>query len=600
MKNLNPLAWLPKLALPIHGRDPTVPNPLTDITNRVIDAALHKFLPSHDADTVINGYRRSAWNEDALKKDIDKLNSDEHPVPKDKHYWNAINHVKKLIQPDVPLKPVHFADLRRYKWRLSTNIGAPFAQSKYWKEYVRSKFNFFSKNIPFPNIAHRDLFTEAHTSSQPLEIRDSRMTKHNLYTEAFFITRKNIHLIKLGHKTNSNGHDMRYWNTAFARQHLVKQDEDDKVRLVFGAPFTLLTAELMFIWPLQVHLLLLQGKRNFMLWGFETLLGGWYRLRNFFLTYAPKYELVATLDWSGFDRFARHTVIRDIHSDILRPIFDFTGYHPTVDYTSYSSLPDEEPIPVRLERLWNWMTDAVLTIPLLMPDGTLYNFRHSGIFSGYFQTQILDSLYNMVMIFTILSRMGFDLDKVVIKVQGDDSIFAILCCFILICHSFLTIFKNYASYYFGAILSESKSEIRDSYEHAETLKYRNSNGFPYRDELQLLAQLRHPERSTDPDAVAARCIGIAYAACGQLPRTYMICEDIYNYLTAHYSAKPRQSEIRFMFRHLDMDIPEFAEEYQFSEFPSLFDTLRHLMDPARPLANYHWPREYFQGLPGRM
>jgi hypothetical protein len=235
-----------------------------------------------------------------------------------------------------------------------------------------------------------------------------------------------------------------------------------------------------------------------------------------------------------------------------------------------------------------------------MPDGTLYNFRHSGIFSGYFQTQILDSLYNMVMIFTILSRMGFDLDKVVIKVQGDDSIFAILCCFILICHSFLTIFKNYASYYFGAILSESKSEIRDSYEHAETLKYRNSNGFPYRDELQLLAQLRHPERSTDPDAVAARCIGIAYAACGQLPRTYMICEDIYNYLTAHYSAKPRQSEIRFMFRHLDMDIPEFAEEYQFSEFPSLFDTLRHLMDPARPLANYHWPREYFQGLPGRM
>jgi hypothetical protein len=85
------------------------------------------------------------------------------------------------------------------------------------------------------------------------------MTKHNLYTEAFYITRKNIHLIKLGHKTTSSGHDLRYWNTAFARQHLVKSEDDDKVRLVFGAPFTLLTAELMFIWPLQVHLPLNQA-----------------------------------------------------------------------------------------------------------------------------------------------------------------------------------------------------------------------------------------------------------------------------------------------------------------------------------------------------
>jgi len=602
MLNLLKKAFYPKIAPKIHGRNPQqdeAENPLTQFVNRIIDHSLRTYLKSAEADEVIHGYRRSAWNEDALAKDIDKLNSQEHSVPKDEHYWNAITHIRKLITPEVPLQPVHFADLPRYNWRLSTNIGAPFNVSDDWKNYVKAKFNFQQKNIPFENRAHRDIFTEAHSTSEPLTISDTRMTKHNLYSEAFHITRKNIHLIKHGHTHNSKGHDLRYWNTAFARQHLVKQDEDDKVRLVFGAPFTLLTAELMFIWPLQVHLLLMKGSKSFMLWGFETLLGGWYRLRGFFNQHAPRHELVATLDWSGFDRYARHTCIRDIHTHILRPIFDFSnGYHPTIVNQTYQDKPDQLPISEKLENLWNWMTDTVLTIPLLMPDGTLYEFQHSGIFSGYFQTQILDSLYNMVMIFTILSRMGFDLDKVIIKVQGDDSIFMLLCCFILIANSFLTIFKHYASYYFGAILSERKSEIRPSLEGAEVLRYRNHNGIPYRDELQLLAQLRHPERSTRPEDVAARCVGIAYAACGQLPRTYLICEDIYKYLTEKHGIVPNQRELDFMFRYLDEESPT-SVKMQASRFPSLFETLSHLMDLSQPLANHHWPREFFIGLPGR-
>nr|QRV71494.1 RNA-dependent RNA polymerase [Gyromitra esculenta partitivirus 1] len=596
MQNIQELAPDFENAVPIRGNDPSKPNPLSTITNRIIDTALHKFLTHEEATKVITGYRRSPWNEDALKHDISKLNSAEHPVVKDEHYWNAINHVFKLIKPDVPLKPVHFADLRQYPWRLSTNVGAPFNSSKHWQNYVKAKYEYFQKGTPFDNIAHRDLFTEAHKTSQPLEILDTRMTKHNLYTEIFYITREHIHIIKNGGTTSRKGQDLRFWNTAFARQHLVKQDDDDKVRLVFGAPFCLLTAELMFIWTLQVHLLLMQGSKSFMLWNFETILGGWYRLRNFFATYALRHQLVATLDWRGFDKDARHTVIKDIHSCILRPCYDFDhGYHPTKDYPDTTYDEDGTHTGPRIQNLWNWMTDTILSIPLLLPDGTKYVFTHSGIFSGYFQTQILDSLYNMVMIFTILSRMGFDLDKVVIKVQGDDSIFMLLCCFIMICTSFLTLFQHYATYYFGATLSTEKSEVRDSLQHAEVLKYRNNNGIPYRDELSLLAQLRHPERSTDPDAVAARCIGIAYASCGQLPRTYQICEDIFTYLTRKYDATPRQSELNFMFRHLEhIDIKLDA-----SKFPSFYETTRHLVDGPRPLANSHWPKDHFNGLPGR-
>jgi hypothetical protein len=387
----------PELAIPIAEYDEQVAyssNPVVKFTIDAVDFALKKHLPEEERIQVKYGYRRSPFNEESLKVDIDKLNSEEHIVPKDEHYEKALKHLLMLITPPKPLKPVHFADLRSYKWRLSTNIGAPYNSSKAWIDYVKAKFAYFNDGKPFENIAHRDLFKEAHPSSEPLSIHNDRMTKHNLYTEAFYISRKHIHLIKDGHKYDSKGRDLRFWNTAFARQHLVKANDPDKVRLVFGAPFTLLTAELMFIWPLQVHLLNMRGRNSFMLWGFETILGGWYRLQGFFATHAPRHGTVVTLDWSGFDRYARHSVIRDIHQKVLRPIFTFEeGYHPTHRYPHY---PQPHLNSQRLENLWNWMTDSVLSIPLLMPNGTMIRFSHSGIFSGYFQTQILDSLYNMV------------------------------------------------------------------------------------------------------------------------------------------------------------------------------------------------------------
>lgn len=596
MQNIKPQHPDPDNAVPIHGRDPSIPNPLTTITNRIIDFALHKFLTNSEANTIINDYHMSAWNEDALNHDINQLDSTEHTVPKDEHYWKAINKIATMIKPKKLLQPVHFADLRHYHWKLSTNVGAPFNSSKHWQDYVKAKFEHQQKGTPFDSPIQRDLFTEAHKSSEPLIINDTRMTKHNLYNEIFYITRKHIHIIKNGGTHNDNGQNLQFWNTAFARQYAVHNDKPDKIRLVFGAPFCLLTSELMFIWPLQVHLMLMQGSESFMLWTFETILGGWYRLRNWFYTYALRHQLVATLDWRGFDKDARHTVLKDIHSCILRPCFDFeSGYHPTHDYPRTSLHEDGTPVGPRLQNLWNWMTNTVLDIPLLLPDGRKITFTHSGIFSGYFQTQILDSLYNLVMIFTILSKMGFDLDKVAIKVQGDDSIFMLLCYFIMLCTSFLTMFQHYATYYFKATISQEKSEILPSLENAEVLKYRNRGGIPYRDEISLLVKLRHPERSTDPDAVAARCIGIAYAACGQLPRTYQICEDIFKYLTQHYDAKPRQSELDIMFRHLELK----GIKLDASRFPSFYETLSHLVDGPTPLANHHWPLDHFIGLPGR-
>lgn len=202
------------------------------------------------------------------------------------------------------------------------------------------------------------------------------------------------------------------------------------------------------------------------------------------------------------------------------------------------------------------------------------------------------------MIFTILSRMGFDLDKVVLKVQGDDSIIALLCCFLLIATAFLTLFQHYATHYFNAFISLDKSEIREGLDDAEVLKYRNKGGIPYRDRVALLAQLRHPERSTRPEAVAARCVGIAYAACGQDPLVYQICEDIYLYLTQKKSIVPDQRTLDTFFRYISDEVLS-QSDISASRFPTYLETMAHLLDNDKPLANHHWPKDYFIGLPGR-
>lgn len=585
MKNIEIIGCKPSLANPIRGNI----DPESNVHyGNIVDYALRRYLNADEFDKVVNGYRRSQWDPNGLEADLIKLDSDYFDVVKDAHYYRAIEHTRKLFKPDTPLKPIHFSDLRHYPWQLSTSIGAPFATSDDWKDYVNEKYE-----SNFTKSYYRDLFREAHGISLLPTMVDRRMTKRNLYNEMFFINRKNIHLIKDGHKSNENGHDLKYWNTAFARQHLVESHEEDKIRLVFGAPSTFLMAELTFIWPLQISLLA-RGENSPMLWGYETTTGGWSRLYKWANKTVPQCNFVATLDWKRFDREARHTVISDIHQLVMRTYFNFSdGYHPTVHYPDSTGAN-----PRRIENLWNWMTDATLTTPLMLPNGDILRFRHSGIYSGYFQTQILDSMYNCVMIFTILSKMGFDLERIAIKVQGDDSILLMAYLYETLKPSFLRFFAHYAKAYFNSTLSIDKSEILPSLENAEVLRYRNHATMPYRDELQLLAMLRHPERTVSLPALMARAIGIAYANCGNHTRVYQICEDIYNFLKAGgYSPDPHG--LPGGLRYRQNYVPGYAE-IDISHFPTYFETVRLLQEPVRDLVTEkHWPQTHFIGVPGK-
>lgn len=552
---------------------------------RIVRKAFRKFLTSEEIDHVINGFRRSTWSQEAFDKNLERIDVPEHHVIKDEHYYKALDVMDRHFRPKELLKPVHYADLRLYPWRLSTNVGAPYNISTKWIDHVKSKYAL-------------GLTT------------DAKMSKHNMYNEFFVNNRYLYHRIKDGYTTDDYGNDLKYWNTAFARLHLVGKDDPDKVRLVFGAPSLLLQAEMAFIWPIQISLLN-RGSESPMLWGFETITGGWNRLRTWFATKHPTLATFFTFDWSEFDQRARHTVIQDIHKK-WRSWFDFEhGYYPTEYY------PETTPEPERLENLWNWMCNAVLKTPLLLPNGDLVEFQHSGIFSGFLQTQLLDSCYNTVVVLTILSRMGYDIEKVALKIQGDDSIGGLLEIVPeFYFPTFISLFKEYAKLYFGSKLNEKKSELLRTLENAEVLKYRNRGGLPHRPELDLLAMLYYPERSQALPNLMARSIGIAYANCGVHHRVYLICEDIFNYLQS-IGITPSPKGLPGVLQFEDMfytgptpddttgfnPLPPKAEApsiigLDLTTFPSYFDTMRLLINDKRTLlTDHHWLSTFFLETP---
>ncbi|UZA97452.1 RNA-dependent RNA polymerase [Polygonatum partitivirus 1] len=552
----------------------------------IVFNAFKKHLTSEEIEQVVTGYRRSTWSDEAFASNLEYINVSEHKVIKDEHYESALSEMNRRFSPKSKLKPVHYADLRLYPWRLSTNVGAPYNISEKWIQHINAKFNSGL-------------------------IDNNRMSKHNLYNEFFVNNRYLFHRIKDGHTTDGYDNDLKYWNTAFARLHLVHRDDPDKVRLVFGAPTLLLQAEMAFIWPIQVSLLNRGIHSSPMLWGYETITGGWNRLNTWFTHHHPRLTTYFAFDWSRFDQQARHTVIDDIH-EVWRTWFDFSsGYCPTTIY------PETNPEPERLENLWQWMCSAVKKTPLLLPNGDLVEFRHSGIFSGFLQTQILDSCYNMVMIFTVLSRMGYDLSKIALKVEGDDSIGGILNTIPpYLYQSFLETFASYAKDYFGSTLNEKKSEISHTLEGMTVLKYRNHGCVPIRRWDELLAMLYHPERSQALPNLMARAVGIAYANCGMSTKVYRICEDIFNYLRAlDISPNPKGLPGIFQFDEFfrPSAIPDdetgFAPipirkeiksllDIDLSHFPTYFETIHLLMNDDRTLlTDRHWLSTFFLEIP---
>jgi hypothetical protein len=469
--------------------------------------------------------------------------------------------------------------LRFYPWSLSVSAEAPYTIQKQWVDVIREK--------------QRDG-----------EIEDGAITFHNLYNEIFELNRMLVHQIKDGEPGfwTEDGQPKPYWFTSLhTRAHLVKTDDEDKLRAVFGVPKLLLMVENMFIWNIQKEYLN-QTVQSPMLWGFETFRAGWQKLRNKLDTHTS--NSILSTDWSGFDRFALFDIIDDVHS-MWRSWFTFEqGFEPTMSESNPEGTklgyPDSSTSSERLERLWRWMTWSVKHTPIRGYSGQLYQWQHNGIASGYQQTQLMDSFVNCIMILTALSATGVNIESKSFKifVQGDDSV----CSFPERMYQrygmkFVEKMATEAKIRFNAKLSPEKTTFSDDIDDIEVLSYKTKDGMAYRQDAELLAHLLYPERDRGWDETAAACIGIAYASMGASKQVYNACKDAHDFLVNEFGATPDKTWLtKYMtFRgrpddwinEKDFSFPTFNETWiQNYDYRSRTEEQKQRLWPTRPTGRY--------------
>lgn len=509
---------------------------------QIVLSAIQANCPQQTLDATLRK-RRSDSSDERLIADFMQFEQPVHRVKRDYHYLRALRVTTDLFKPTQLLRPIHFVDQRYYPWTLPTSVEAPWSYESGVNDIIRQK------------------------QAEGL-ILDNRRSFHNLYNEVFERNRLLIHLIK--------DLDSKFWTkddepipyeftTLHSRAHVVDQTEDDKIRAVFGVTKLLLMAEQHFIWPLQEQYL--NGHVNSpMLWGCEMIKGGWRKLWNKAYAKGP-FNTCLSVDWSQFDKRALHEVIDDVHN-IWRSYFTFDeGYVPTNFYSHTNTEPE------RLENLWRWTCYSIKHTPICLPDGKLFAWQRNGIASGFQQTQLLDSFVNTIMILTLLSRTGINIesDNFFIKVQGDDS----LTCFPERLfqqqgHQYLERLATLALDYFNAKLNTKKSQISDSLNGIKVLGYANLLMMPRRSDEDLLSHLLYPERSFGLPELAASAVGISWATLGCSRAVYSVCKDVHTFLLDKLGVRPKASSFDWLFKMGTATIDDFVIE-RFPTFEEIFN-----------------------------
>jgi hypothetical protein len=536
---------------------PTVDPFATTKHKDVVKHALSKYCYPRQLETVLHGYTRHEVTEELVLQDFFAGNVPKHDVIKDANYTNALEFTRLAFAPPSPVRPVHIFDVQHhYPLKNRPNAEAPFSTDK-----------FFLDMIP-PN-------TKASTG--------------NMKPIIFDFTRRWHHEIK---EASEPAHRYLYFMILHIKTALVTSNSPPKARCIFGVPKPWIIAHIMFLWPLFAHYKSHKGSTP-LLWGYETFNGGWMRL-NYELMHRYMRTSILMIDWKRFDKHAQFTVLNDIFG-ITRSFLDFSrGYVPTTDYPDTESdwSPSKE---ARLQRLWQWTIDAFYETPTLLPDGRLIKRQHAGIPSGLYPTQFFDSLYNCVMLITILFAMDIPVTKeMLIKLMGDDSLIRLLILIQPNEHAaFFSKMQHFASLYFGSTISIDKSKISNHPNGAEVLSYVNHNGLPHRDPTALMAQLYHTKaRKPTPGKTMASAIGIAYASCGFDRQVYYVCKDIY----AHYFSQGIEPDPAGLTLALGDDpFGIRPSDISLTHFPSLHEIQANLtaLDYVSDSISRFWPTDHF-------
>jgi hypothetical protein len=514
------------------------------------------WFPLNLVQKVLYGFKRSTSDPVHAESFLMKYDVPYHTVVKDEHYWFAVDHIIERFRPKWKIHPVHFTDLRWYPWKTDTNAERPYSIDPELREQLR-------------------LRKEAGV------IRNAKPSFANLYSDIFIHARKIIHNVKENLLTHVPDNIQLHVKPA-----LVEAGEPEKVRTVWGIPKYFIFAEAMFFWPLFSHFFsILQTP---ILWNYESLNGGWNRLNA---EYHSKFGMhshpVINTDWSEFDMRVYFSVWKDI-LDRVKTYFCFCGqYCPTRTYPHPTTSPD------RLERLWTWICNGYFNMLCVSPLGRVFRRLWAGMPSGIFCTQFFDSVYNGIMIITCLHALEIPIpDDFFLKLMGDDALFTIITLLpAASLTEFLVKLSVEANHRFGSKLSAEKCKTSPTINGAWVLGYQNWNGFPRRPEQELLARLLHPKSNRDmPDLLMARCIGIAYAAAGNI-HVIRICEHIFNDLKFQ-GYKANIKGLHGMYDPLGIRLT--AE--QLTNFPSYTELVSRISKPSSrdpDVQNRYWDRTHF-------
>jgi len=523
----------------------------------VVEFALRRYCYPQQIGQILNGYVRHEVTEELILQDFLAGNVPLHPIPKDEHYEKALEFTRKAFAPPRPVRPVHIFDVQHhYPLKNRPNAEAPFSTDKY-----------FLDMLP----------------------KDTKASTGNMKPIIFDYTRRWHHEIKNGEEPE---HRHFYFMILHIKTALVTASSPPKARSIFGVPKPHIIAHIMFLWSLFAHYKRFKGSTP-LLWGYETFNGGWMRL-NYELMLNYMRTSILMIDWKRFDKYAQFSVLDDIFL-IIRSYLDFNrGYVPTTDYPDTET--DWSPQKAqRLERLWLWTIEAFKQMPTLLPDGRLIDRQHAGIPSGLYPTQYVDTLYNSIMLITILLAMAIPvLQNMLIKLMGDDSLIRLLILVQPNEHAdFFLKMQAKADYYFGSIISLEKSKISNRPNGAEVLSYVNHNGLPHRDPTALLAQLYHTKaRKPTPGKTMASAIGIAYASCGFDKQVYYVCKDIYSYYHSR-GVDPDPTGLTLALGEDPFGLN--VHEISLTHFPSFHEIQARLtaLDFVSDSVEAFWPSDHF-------
>jgi hypothetical protein len=569
-----------------------------DLHKQTVLHAFNRYLYPDEIDRIVNKLRRSDITEEAVLNDFFANDVENHDVPMDVNFENGLQCMLDAFRPPQPAMPCHILDVEHhYPFKWQVNAEAPFSTDSYFLESRPTFGKIFDKLSSLYN--HLSVDWHRRYGSRITTLMNEKVPAKfgPLKDTVFSWTRRWHHVIKSNFTDLAGLEKDTYFNIRYifpmllhTKTAIVEKDDPNKMRTIWGCPKPWISGEAMFYWEYSAWIKLNPGLTP-MLWGYETFTGGWFRLnRDLFLSYMRCSFL--TLDWHRFDKRAYFSIIQRIMFGV-RGYLDFNnGYVPNVDYPTTEGWSPTK--AQKLQNLWLWTLECLFKSPIVLPDGKMYIRKFAGIPSGLFITQLLDSWYNYTMLATILSAMGFDPRTCIIKVQGDDSVIRLGALIPPSEHEiFLLKMQEFADFYFKAVISLKKSEIRNSLNRVEVLSYRNHNGLPSRNEIDMLAQLYHTKaRNPTPGITMAQCVGFAYASCANHHRVYECLRDIYTYY-AHQGVEPNRAGLSLVFGNSpDLVLPH----YELDHFPSKSEIRQYLVSSQYTNITQNertWPSGYF-------